>query len=240
MSRIGRFRKGRLAVGRIELRWELRKRESSPPPGSRATSFSSPPYCLHIGPGPQWRKPNPSWLTVDVDPSRADIVVNFNSFDRFPLGEATVDAIYASHVFEHISIYRCPRVLADCYRVLTPNGVLRIVVPDVAKSVEQYVAGNDRFPLFERRRSRAADAYGEAYTLFECMKEEDLLGEQLAHQNAWDFESLRVALMRAGFRSESVHRSAFRASTRAAFDFEGTYASEANEDYRSLYVEASK
>jgi SAM-dependent methyltransferase len=248
MSRVGRFRKGRLAVGPIELRWELRRREIAATSGSGVTSFSSPPYSLHIGPGPQWRKPTPRWLTVDVDPLRADIVVNFNAFDGFPLGEATVDAIYASHVFEHISIYRCPRVLADCYRVLVPKGVIRIVVPDVAKSIEQYVAGNDRFPLFERRRSRAADTYGETYTLFECMKEDflsrssqqDLLGEQLAHQNAWDFESLRAALMRAGFRGESVHRSTLRASTCAAFEFEGTYPSEANEDYRSLYVEASK
>jgi SAM-dependent methyltransferase len=185
---------------------------------------------------------------VDVDPLRADIVVNFNAFDGFPLDDGTVDAIYASHVFEHISVYRCPRVLADCYRVLIPNGVIRIIVPDVATSIEQYVAKNDRFPLFERRRRRAADAYGESYTLFECMKEDflsrssqqDLLGEQLAHQNAWDFEALHAALTRAGFRGETVHRSAFRASTCAAFDFEGTYASEANEGYRSLYVEASK
>ena len=242
------LKNGRLALGAIELRWELRRRPSAPRPSARVSSFSTPPYSLHIGPGPQWEKPDERWLTVDVDPVRADIVVNFDVFDAFPLPSASVDAIYASHVFEHVSIYRLPRVLADCHRVLTPGGTIRIVVPDVATSIAQYVAGNERFPLFERRRARAIETYGERYTIFECLKEDflsrtsqrELLGEQLAHQNAWDFESMRAALTRAGFAPGAVRQSAFRRSGSARFAFEGTYPSEANEDYRSMYVEATK
>ena len=242
------FKKGRVALGPIELRWEVQRRVSPAPPAAHRGRFSEPPYALHIGPGPLWAKPDPTWLTVDVDPLRADIVVNFNRFEEFPLATATVDAIYASHVFEHISVYRCPRVLTECYRILAPGGTIRIIVPDVATSIAHYVAKNERFPLFERRRLRAADAYGEDYTLFECMKEDflsrssqrELLGEQLAHQNAWDFDSLQAALVRVGFQPDSVHRTAFRTTRCERFAFEGTYAAEANEDYRSMYVEAVK
>ncbi len=248
MSLKSHLKKGLVAFGPIELRWELRRRQKRDGAGGARTTFSNPPYALHIGPGPQWKKPDASWLTIAVDPLRADIVVNFNAFDALPLDSGSVDAIYASHVFEHISIYRCPRVLAECHRVLTVGGTIRIIVPDVATSIANYVAKNDRFPLFERRRLRASDAYGESYTLFECLKEDfisrssqrDLLGEQLAHQNAWDFESLQAALVRAGFPPASIARSSFRATRSARFAFEGTYPSEANEDYRSLYVEASK
>lgn len=242
------FRKGRFALGLIELHWEVRRRTAGRTSDPSPTTFSEPPYSLHIGPGPLWKKPDPRWLTVDVDPARADIVVNFNAFEGFPLANETVSAIYASHVFEHISVYRCPRVLAECYRVLMPGGTIRIIVPDVATSIAHYVANDDSFPLFERRRRRAAETYGESYTLFECMKEDfisrssqrELLGEQLAHQNAWDFESLRAALVRAGFVREAVRRVSFRVTSCAHFAFEGTYPSEANEEYRSLYVEAAK
>ena len=249
MSLVGRLKKGSLPLGPIELRWELRRRERREA-ATRVTCavLPAPPYALHIGPGPQWNKPDASWLTLDVDPERADIVVNFNEFRELPLPSGSVVAIYASHVFEHISVYRCPRVLGECHRVLAPGGAIRIIVPDVATSIANYVAKNEAFPLFERRRRRASDAYGERYTLFECLKEDfisrssqqDLLGEQLAHQNAWDFDSLRAALVRAGFAESAIRHAGFRDSKCASFAFEGSYPSEANEDYRSLYVEASK
>jgi hypothetical protein len=249
MGFVARLKKGRLPLGPIELRWELRRAERrvAASPGATAT-LPDPPYALHIGPGPQWKKPDASWLTVDVDPGRADLVVNFNAFRELPLPSGSVVAIYASHVFEHISIYRCPRVLVECHRVLARGGTIRIVVPDVETSIANYVAKNEAFPLFERRRRRAAATYGEHYTLFECLKEDflsrssqqDLIGEQLAHQNAWDFDSLRAALMRAGFAAEAIRRAGFRDSRCTSFGFEGSYPSEANEDYRSLYVEATK
>jgi hypothetical protein len=68
----------------------------------------------------------------------------------------------------------------------------------------------------------------------------DQVPDQLAHQNAWDFESLVASLIRAGFDALKVERSKVCGSQCPFFAFEGTYPSEANEDYRSLYVEAGK
>ena len=71
------LRNGRLALGSIELRWEMVRRRPASSPAACPATFPTPPYSLHIGPGPQWEKPDERWLTVDVDPLRADVVVNW-------------------------------------------------------------------------------------------------------------------------------------------------------------------
>lgn len=62
----------------------------------------------------------------------------------------------------------------------------------------------------------------------------------LAHQNAWDFETLRAQLGRAGFDPERITESMFQGSQFEEFAFEGTYPAEANQHDRSLYVELLK
>jgi len=239
-----KLRSGRIETMGMSLTWNVRKADK--PIRKVDPTLGKPPFRLNIGPGGKWDKPDDSWLAVDIDPDRGDVVVNFQQFESFPLADGTVDAIYASHVFEHISMYRIGRVMAECHRVMMPGGVLRIIVPNPEVSIREYIAGNDSFPLFAKRRERAARLWGEDWTLFECLKgdfvsqngQPDLLGEELAHQNAWDFEAMKAALSRAGFDPDKVTRSDFQTSHSPHFGFEGTYVSEANEKERSLYVEA--
>jgi len=126
---------------------------------------------------------------------------------------------------------------------------MRIIVPHVTKSMEEYLKGNVDFPLFSRRRERARRVYGEDYTLFECLKEDfvsrssqpSLLGKfALAHQNAFDFETLVKHLRTAGFKEDMISKCHFRETRCPDFSFEGEVKSEANEDYRSLYCECQK
>lgn len=207
-------------------------------------------YKLHFGPGPGWVKPSGDWLTVDIDPDRGDIVIDFNHFEKFDLEDNSVACIYGSHVFEHMSIFAAPRVFKECYRILVPGGYMRIVIPDVRKSIEEYLKGNKEFPLFKRRAESLKKLLGyEEVSIFETLKgdfisptgQPDLLGEMgLAHQNAWDFEAMVYELSRAGFAKEKVKQKGFRDSECEDFSFEGTYPSEANEDYRSVYIEVRK
>lgn len=243
------IKNGKVALGGFEISWKVQRCQK---PSNTVRSASKipayPPYKLHLGPGPAWIKPSDQWVTVDIDPARGDIVVDFHRFEGFLLDSDSVDSIYASHTFEHISMYRIDKVIAECYRVLRPGGLIRIVVPNPEESIRQYLAGNENFPLFRRRRDRVKKLYGYELTLFECMKgdfvsmngQPDLLGEKLAHQNAWDFSAMKAQLMRAGFHSDKIRRANFQDVGSDDFSFEGTYPSEANEYDRSLYVEAVK
>jgi len=246
------LRAGSLPVGKFELRWSVARRGASQngaAQGKGVPSLSGGGHKLHFGPGPGWVKPDADWVTIDIDPERGDIAMDFRDYRSLPLPDGSVTAIYASHTFEHISIFTIGEVLADCHRVLAPGGRMRIIVPDAGESVRQYLERNENFPLFVRRREKAKRFYGEDYTIFECMKEdfisrsnqEFLLGsDRLAHQNAWDFESLARSLARAGFDPGKIERSDFRSSATPDFAFEGSYDSEANERDRSLYVEVEK
>lgn len=204
---------------------------------------------LHFGPGPNWVKPDPSWVNVDIDPARADVVINFNDIESLPFEDDSVECIYGSHVFEHIGIFNAPLVFKECHRVLMPRGVLRMVLPDVRKSIEEYMKGNSDYPLFKRRMESLKTLLGvEEVSLFEALKgdfispsgQHTIFGKNLAHQNAWDYEAICLELKRAGFDPNNIYRKEFGNSEHQYFHFEGKFTSEANEYDRSLYLEATK
>ena len=56
----------------------------------------------------------------------------------------------------------------------------------------------------------------------------------------WDYDSIVCDLGRAGFSPGNIKKMRFRETDCSDFTFEGTYPSEANEEYRSLYIEARK
>ena len=59
----------------------------------------------------------------------------------FPWPDASVDAVYCSHTLEHLNREAGERFMAECRRVLKPDGILRIVVPDLARIVREYSSG---------------------------------------------------------------------------------------------------
>lgn len=207
-------------------------------------------YKLHFGPGLNWSKPSSDWKSIDADSKRADIVINFNRFDKLPFDNNSISCIYGSHIFEHIDIFHAPLVFRECYRVLNNGGYFRIILPDVRKSIEEYIKGNSQFELFKRREESLKKLLNvKEVSLFETLKgdfispngQHKILGKQtLAHQNAWDFESIKLELSRAGFEKKEIKLMDFKKSNCDDFSFEGTYPSEANESYRSIYVEVKK
>ncbi|QWF71565.1 methyltransferase domain-containing protein [Methylomonas paludis] len=62
----------------------------------------------------------------------------------FPWPDASVDVVYSSHTLEHLSKQQGRRFLAEAYRVLKPNGIIRIVVPDLQHDVNEYLQGHTK------------------------------------------------------------------------------------------------
>jgi predicted SAM-dependent methyltransferase len=58
---------------------------------------------------------------------------------HFPWEDNSVDVIYSSHTLEHLSKDEGQRFLEECHRVLKPQGIIRIVVPDLKAIVNRYV-----------------------------------------------------------------------------------------------------
>lgn len=50
---------------------------------------------------------------------------------RFPWPDSSVDVVYSAHALEHFTKEHGRAFLAECYRVLRPRGIIRIVVPDL-------------------------------------------------------------------------------------------------------------
>jgi ubiquinone/menaquinone biosynthesis C-methylase UbiE len=69
----------------------------------------------------------PGYVGVDFDAMwKPDVIADF---ETLPFPDASVEAIYASHVLEHVR-FDSP-ALAEWKRVLEPGGLLTVAVPDV-------------------------------------------------------------------------------------------------------------
>jgi len=62
---------------------------------------------------------------------------------RIPVADASASVVYSSHMFEHLDRRGARRFLEEAWRVLTPSGVLRLVVPDLLGLVRAYQASAD-------------------------------------------------------------------------------------------------
>lgn len=82
---------------------------------------------LHIG----GREQRAGWEILDVLPGdHVDHVGDALDLGRFPDG--CFAALYASHVLEHFDyVNRLPAALREWHRVLAPEGVLHVSVPDL-------------------------------------------------------------------------------------------------------------
>ena len=56
-----------------------------------------------------------------------------------PIPDGSADAVYASHVLEHLSRKDVTRALANTFRVLKSGGVFRMIVPDLEWRAQRYL-----------------------------------------------------------------------------------------------------
>lgn len=84
------------------------------------------PLRLHIG----GEEPKDGWTILNVQEGpHVDALGDCRDLSSY--GDGSVAEIYASHVFEHLGyLDDLPKALAECHRVLSSGGKLRISVPD--------------------------------------------------------------------------------------------------------------
>ena len=70
-------------------------------------------------------------------------VIGYNLLTGIPFPDESFDVVYHSHVLEHFSKKQGIELIKECYRVLKKGGVLRIAVPDIERSVREYLKNLD-------------------------------------------------------------------------------------------------
>jgi len=113
-----------------------------------------------------------------------------------PLADVAAKGIHIEHYFEHLEpTTEQPRFLADCRRCLQPGGILRIVVPDMRKYIEAYLApGWDVLNRVGCGDDRPQDVFATKMEALNHVFVQD--GE---HYGGFDAEFLRNTLAKAGF-----------------------------------------
>jgi predicted SAM-dependent methyltransferase len=89
---------------------------------------------LQIGAGPNCL---PGWLNTDVYVSSLDLIF-LDATDRLPFRDCQFDYIFSEHVIEHITYEYGSSLLKECFRILKPNGVVRVATPDIKMLIDLF------------------------------------------------------------------------------------------------------
>lgn len=96
--------------------------------------MSKLPY-LNIGCGYHYHN---DWTNLDFA-STGDQVIAHNLLAGIPFNNESFEVVYHSHVLEHFLKEDAIRLLKECNRVLKPNGIIRIAIPDLEQIARNYI-----------------------------------------------------------------------------------------------------
>ncbi len=130
-----------------------------------------------------------------------------------PVKPSTCNAIYASHVLEHLSLEDFRVALKNTYSLLVPNGFFRLVVPDLEVYAKEYLASeNSNASIkFMKDTSLGLEKRNKSFTAF--------LRSWLGNSNhlwMWDYTSLEQELYSQNFID--IRRCTYNDSECTAFE----------------------
>lgn len=151
---------------------------------------------IHLGCG--WRNFGKDWLHIDDgDYEHLDIKCNVK---KLPLDDNFCDLIYASHIIEYFDRDEVNDVLKEWNRVLKPNGVLRLAVPDFEVMSK----------LYSEKRLKLENILGPLYGKM------DMGSSKIYHKTTYDFLSLEGVLKTNGFVNVRLYD--WRSTEHSEFD----------------------
>lgn len=116
-----------------------------------------------------------------------------------PVPDGSVDAVYASHVLEHLGRDDVERALANTFRILKPAGLFRMIVPDLEWRTRRYLQGKTSGD------DAACDQYMESLNMTHSKRRKGIAGVLRAglgnsgHTWMYDEPAMCKRLAEAGF-----------------------------------------
>jgi predicted SAM-dependent methyltransferase len=145
---------------------------------------------------------------------------------RYPLPfyENSYLGVFCSHTIEHLDYAHAKQLLNEIKRILKPNGIVRIAVPDLEKYVEFYL---NKKPFGEKQK------FNEFYNFYNGCEAIWFLTNYNYHLSLWDKEMLINELKDSGFLNIRVCKFQSGLDVNLLKDIKVR-------DHESLYIEASK
>ena len=135
---------------------------------------------LHLGCGQKYFD---GWVHYDaLSYEHIDVV---GPVDQLSLEDEVADIIYASHLLEHFPRHEVSRVLEEWFRVLKPDGILRVAVPNFKKACELYLNSENNYSI-------------DVFKGLICGGQKD---QYDFHFNIFDEQSLTQLFLDVGFRT---------------------------------------
>ena len=196
---------------------------------------ASGPKKLQLGAGGNALE---GWLSSDVFPQPYEIFVDVTR--RLPFSDRSFSYVFSEHQIEHIFYPEGVFMLRECFRVLKPGGVLRIVTPDLERIVGLYAP--EKSETQQRYIRFVTDSfipetsdYGACFVVNCDVRNWD-------HKFIYDFATLAQEMHRAGFVDVTRH-AAGESDDAALRGIEAHGAVIGNEEmnaYETMAVEARR
>jgi SAM-dependent methyltransferase len=90
---------------------------------------------LNLGCGDRY---HPDWVNVDFHSSNPSVLAH-DLKGKLPFKDDSFDVVYHSHLQEHLPKKNVPMLFHECFRILKPGGIIRVVVPDLEQIVRIYL-----------------------------------------------------------------------------------------------------
>jgi SAM-dependent methyltransferase len=110
-----------------------------------------------------------------------------------PYADGTIDKVYSSHMLEHMDHKAGELVIRECYRVLKPGGIFRLVVPDLMFHARRYLQRVEQVGSISREPHD--DFLWNIYGAYLSPRRKGAY-----HRYMYDWPTLRLLLQDAGFR----------------------------------------
>jgi len=146
---------------------------------------------LNIGCGPNRKQ---GWINIDLSP---EAELSLDMRERIPFDDGSAMVIYSEHFFEHLDYPNdAKHFLRECFRVLEPNGIFRVGVPDTLLPLLDYAGIGDGWWL-------QACENKEFWRPEWCKTRMDHINyhfrQDTEHRYAYDFETIENVLRETGF-----------------------------------------
>jgi predicted SAM-dependent methyltransferase len=136
------------------------------------------------------------WTVVDIA-GEYDVICNIAT-TALPFETGTVSYIFTSNTLEHIRYKQVDFVFNQFYRVLKPEGVVRICVPDLWQLCKAYIENDiEYWKQCKDPLNRLSEPPGHRVAVWLYQHAE----KETGHHNAFDFETLQWYLKTAGFEN---------------------------------------